>query len=70
MLEKDFELLIVAEDDSTIEFKENPVAVPKELTIPDRRSEQKKEKMLMLGWSTKAPIIISEHAEYVLEDRR
>ena len=67
VLEKDFELLIVAEDDSTIEFKENPVAVPKELTIPDRRSEQKKEKMLMLGWSTKAPIIISEHAEYVLE---
>ena len=67
VLEEDFELLIVAEDDSTIDFKEKPVAVPKELTIPDRRSQQKKEKMLMLGWSTKAPTIISEHAEYVLE---
>ena len=66
VLEEDFELLIVAEDDSTIDFKEKPVAVPKELTIPDRRSQQKKEKMLMLGWSTKAPTIISEHAEYVL----
>lgn len=67
VLEEDFELLIVAEDDSTIDFKEKPVAVPKELKIPDRRSQQKKEKMLMLGWSTKAPTIISEHAEYVLE---
>jgi len=67
VLKDDFELLIVAEDDSTIEFRENPVAVPRELTIPNRRSEQKQEKMLMLGWSSKAPIIISEHAEYVLE---
>ena len=67
VLEEDFELLIVAEDDSTIDFKEKPVAVPRDLTVPDRRSQQKKEKMLMLGWSTKAPIIISEHAEYVLE---
>ena len=67
VLEDDFELLIVAEDDSTIDFQKEPVAVPRELTIPNRRSQQKEEKMLMLGWSSKAPIIISEHAEYVLE---
>ncbi len=67
VLEDGFELLIVAEDDSTIDFQEKPVVVPRELTIPNRRNEQKKEKMLMLGWSSKAPIIIAEHAEYVLE---
>jgi hypothetical protein len=67
VLENDFELLIVAEDDSTIEFREKPVAIPREISIPDRRSEQRQERMLMLGWSSKAPIIVSEHAEYVLE---
>jgi len=67
VLEDDFELLIVAEDDSTIDFRPQPVARPQDFPIPDRRSEQKQERMLMLGWSAKAPIIISEQAEYVLE---
>ena len=67
VLEPGFEILIVAEDDSTIDFRPVPVATAKQLTIPNLRSEQRKERMLMLGWSAKSPIIISEHAEYVLE---
>ncbi len=67
VLEEGYEILIVADDDSTIEFLNEPVATAKSIPIPNRRSEPKKERMLMLGWSGKAPTIISEHAEYVLD---
>ena len=67
VLEPGFEVLIVAEDDSTIDFKSSPVAVGREINIPDRRTPQNVEKLLLVGWSPKAPIIISEYSEYVLE---
>lgn len=59
------EILIVAEDDSTIDFRTRAVAQPQELEIPKIRIELGVERLLLLGWSTKAPIIISEYAEYV-----
>ena len=61
------EVLIVAEDDSTIEFRKSPVAVPQEIPLVLRRLETRREKLLILGWSPKAKIIISEQAEYVTE---
>jgi hypothetical protein len=66
MLDSD-EILIVAEDDSTIEFLPKPVMLPTERDIPSLRVVQNKERQLILGWSAKAPIIISEYADYVLE---
>ncbi|MEL7498578.1 MAG: hypothetical protein AAFN77_13280 [Planctomycetota bacterium] len=67
ILEDGCEILIVAQDDSTIDFVKDPVATSRDLSIPDLRIELGQEKMLMLGWSSKAPIIISEYAEYVNE---
>ena len=67
VLEPGDEVLIVAEDDSTIEFRELPVAEPRDLPLVLRRLETRREKLLMLGWSPKAKIIISEYAEYVTE---
>ena len=61
------EILIVAEDDSTIEFLPHPVMTPKEGRIPDERIRLKFERQLILGWSYKAPIIIREYADYVLD---
>ncbi len=61
------EILIVAEDDSTIEFVPQPVMTPKAGTIPDKRIRLKFERQLILGWSYKAPIIIREYADYVLD---
>ncbi len=63
----DFEVLIVAEDDSTIEFRKSPVASATELPFEHRRMEPKVEKMLMIGWSQKANVIISEYSDYVLD---
>ena len=67
VMKADDEILIVAEDDSTIDYRPQPVAKPTDLEIRDARIEPTKERMLLLGWSEKAPILISEYSEYVLE---
>lgn len=66
-LQKGEEVLIVAEDDSTIDFLASPVTNPVEQSLKHWRLEPKEEKLLLLGWSSKASIIISEYAEYVNE---
>jgi hypothetical protein len=67
VLEDSDEILIVADDDSTIKFKDKPVYVPQELPLKPGRIEPREEKMLILGWSPKANIVIGEYADYVLE---
>lgn len=60
------DILILADDDSTIEYRSQPVAQARNLFLPERRLEQRVEYELVLGWSPKAPIILREYAEYVL----
>ena len=67
VMKADDEILIVAEDDSTIEYKSEPVMIPKARDVPNRRIDQKFERQLILGWSYKAPIIIQEYADYVID---
>ena len=66
LMKADDEILIVAEDDSTIEYVSEPVMIPKARDIPNRRINQRFERQLILGWSYKAPIIIQEYADYVV----
>jgi hypothetical protein len=40
--------------------------IPKAREVPNRRSNQRFERQLILGWSYKAPIIIQEYADYVV----
>lgn len=61
----DDEILIVAEDDSTIEFGSEPVARARHFELPGGRLEQTIERELVLGWNHKAPIILNEFADYV-----
>jgi hypothetical protein len=65
IMQPDDEILIVAEDDSTIDFGPKPVAQPRGLELPDVRLEQAIERELVLGWNHKAPIILNEFADYV-----
>ena len=67
VMQDDDEILIIADDDSTIDFRPKAVATPKEMEMPVKRIQPEKERMLLLGWSPKAPILISEYSEYVLE---
>ncbi len=61
------EILILAEDDSTIEFLSDPVTSAKELPLRPGRLDQKLENELIIGWNKKGHIIVEEYAEYVLE---
>ncbi len=62
------EVLIIADDDSTIDFQPEAVMVPdRSLPLRPGRIEPKAERQLILGWSPKAPIIIAEYADYVLD---
>jgi hypothetical protein len=70
VLAADDEVVIVAQDDSTIDFRPHPVATPQDRPLPQTTAEHHQERMLILGWSTKAPIIASEYADYVLEGSR
>ncbi len=66
-LEDGDEILIVAEDDSTIDFESAPVFARKEIATPNLRARQQQERLLILGWSPKAFIVVDEYADYVLE---
>jgi len=61
------ELLILAEDDSTIEFLPDPVETARELPLRPGRMDQAIENELIIGWNKKGHIIVEEYAEYVLE---
>jgi hypothetical protein len=61
------EVLILADDDSTIEFLGEPVAVPSEHTLSGTRQEQRIERELMIGWTFKSPAIIREFADYIID---
>lgn len=61
------EILIVADDDSTIKFRRKPVALPSGVALVESRLEQQIERELIIGWNQMAPIIIAQYADYVLE---
>ena len=68
-LADDDEVIILAEDDSTIEFDPIPVVHAKIKGYTDYRKtlERKTEKYLIIGWNSKAPIILTEYATYIVE---
>jgi len=67
VLRSDDEVILVATDDSAIKVSPMPVASPAVHLPPARRIERRTERMLILGFSPKAPTLIREYADYVLE---
>ena len=64
----DDDVLIVAEDDSTVEFRKKPVVKQAPtVQLVESRLEQKLERELIIGWNRMAPIIIEQYADYVLD---
>jgi ion channel POLLUX/CASTOR len=62
------EILILAEDDSTIEFRRGePVATARDFPLTGGRLDQTVERELIIGWTPKVETIIREYADYVLE---
>jgi hypothetical protein len=67
LLESD-EVIILAEDDSSIQFHSQPVVQPNNFNYGDccKTLERKPEKHLIIGWNGKTPITLSEYAKYLI----
>jgi len=62
-------VVILAEDDSTISYENKQYYFPdKGHKIIDKRLEQKKKRILILGWHKVAEVFIEEATDYLLED--
>jgi hypothetical protein len=61
------EVLIVAEDNSTVDYRPQPVASPKAHPYRAERLEKTVEHELILGWHAIARTVVSEYADYLLE---
>lgn len=58
-------LVVVAHDDSRIGVLEHARKLPEVAQPPRAQSQRRAERMLMLGWSPSAPVILREYAQYV-----
>ena len=69
-LASDDEVIVLAEDDSTINFSPVRVVQPQALGYSDYRKtlERKTEKHLVIGWNSKAPIVLREYAKFLIND--
>jgi len=67
VLKENDEILMLAEDDSTIDFKASPLYSPKSLDFSDIKLEKSSKNILILGWHTVAKIFISECDDYLEE---
>ena len=70
VLQPNDEILILADDDSTIFFEDSPVAAPADHALSGMRLEQRVESELMIGWTLKSPAIIREFADYINDGSR
>ena len=64
-IESDDELIIFAEDDSTIFYFRKPVFEPSTLEIPASVVEPKSHKIALLNWTTKTAIILEKLCSYL-----
>ncbi|MBN2535353.1 MAG: hypothetical protein JXB88_20920 [Spirochaetales bacterium] len=64
-MEKDDSIFILAEDDSTIKFKKQKIAEPKQYSLVKKETSRKVEKELLLGWHSIAEIILREFANFL-----
>ncbi|MAE00865.1 MAG: hypothetical protein CMK53_09530 [Proteobacteria bacterium] len=67
VLNDDDDIIVLAEDDSTINYSDNQVIEPKTHTYSTDRAEIPVEKHMIVGWNNKAPIVLKEYASYMIK---
>jgi hypothetical protein len=68
MLDDTDEIIVLAEDDSTVAFSSARCPVNRLLPIcPAGPREKLAEKQLIVGWSEKTPMIVDEYSQYLIE---
>jgi hypothetical protein len=66
-VQPDDTVLILAEDDSTIDYRAHAVATPRSFPALQRRKEQSTEHNLIIGWTPRVETVLREYAGYVLD---
>ncbi len=66
-LKDEDQIVILAEDDSTINFESAPFYKPKHIPLVDTKLDQQQKSILILGWHNVAEIFINESADYLKE---
>lgn len=61
------QIIILAEDDSTIHFETAAFTSANEIELSGEKLEQKQKKVLILGWHSVAEIFVRESADYLSE---
>ncbi|MEX1001328.1 MAG: hypothetical protein WDZ35_04365 [Crocinitomicaceae bacterium] len=59
------QIIILAEDDSTIQFESQQWIQPKSLKLSGKKLEKKSKNILILGWHSVAEIFIRESSDYL-----
>ena len=67
ILKNGAQVVILAEDDSTINFEKNAIITPNDIELADKRMKQKRKRVLILGWHNVASIFIRESVDYLLK---
>ncbi|MEZ4978350.1 MAG: hypothetical protein R2772_03550 [Chitinophagales bacterium] len=65
ILEDDDEILILADDNSTIDFKQEKLFTPKDLEFELSTMEKKSKKILIIGWHDIGNIFVRECDDYL-----
>ena len=66
ILKEEDEIVVLAEDDSTINFSSEKVFETKVHPYSNQRKVISEEHHLIVGWNNKAPIVLSEYAGYMV----
>jgi len=61
------QILILAEDDSTINFQAQKIYNAKEISLSSEKMEARTKNILVLGWHNVAEIFVRESADYLVE---
>lgn len=61
------QLVILADDDSTINFKPSAFITPLDLTLSGKKQEQKSKNILIIGWHRVGEVFIKKSHDYLAE---
>jgi len=67
VLEAGDELLMIAEDDSTIHYKSKALITPKEMDFKKSGHSPDKEFILLIGWNSKSETILEQFLDYIIK---
>lgn len=65
VMHDDDEIVILANDDSTIKFKKNKLVTPAEVPFADKKLDRFKKEILILGWHNIGKVLVREYADYL-----